>query len=237
MMIMFTAFIVGVFYCLDALHGERRDRSILFWKSLPVSDLTTVLSKAIIPLVVLPLLTFAIIIATQLIMLLMSTAVLLPAVWRGTTWATAAHVSTVVGSALRPDHAGALARANLRLAAAGLRLGAARDVPLGGVTVACGLQSLRRSRSTQRISPTCLATVCSATLRMRLSQPGRRMVACPHRRSSQPARSVEISEQSGPLVGCVIGAVFFAASSPLTPLSRTALIHALKNENNHRKTH
>ena len=40
MMMIFTAFIVGVFYCLDALHGERRDRSILFWKSLPVSDLT-----------------------------------------------------------------------------------------------------------------------------------------------------------------------------------------------------
>jgi ABC-2 type transport system permease protein len=75
--IMATAFIVGVFYCLDALYGERRDRSILFWKSLPVSDLTTVLSKASIPLVVLPLLTFAIIVATQLIMLLLSTAVLL----------------------------------------------------------------------------------------------------------------------------------------------------------------
>jgi ABC-2 type transport system permease protein len=42
MMIMFTVFIVGVFYCLDALYGERRDRSILFWKSLPVSDATTV---------------------------------------------------------------------------------------------------------------------------------------------------------------------------------------------------
>ena len=53
-LIFLTAFIVAVFYCLDALHGERRDRSILFWKSLPVSDLTTVLSKASIPLVVLP---------------------------------------------------------------------------------------------------------------------------------------------------------------------------------------
>jgi ABC-2 type transport system permease protein len=71
-----TAFIVGVFYCLDALHGERRDRSILFWKSLPVSDRTTVLSKASIPLVVLPLLTFALIVATQLIILLLSTAAL-----------------------------------------------------------------------------------------------------------------------------------------------------------------
>ena len=48
--------VVAIFYCLDALHGERRDRSILFWKSLPVSDLTTVLSKASIPLVIMPLL-------------------------------------------------------------------------------------------------------------------------------------------------------------------------------------
>src|ERR1044071_7891278 len=30
-MLMLTAFIVGVFYCLDALYGERRDRSIFFW--------------------------------------------------------------------------------------------------------------------------------------------------------------------------------------------------------------
>src|SRR5438128_9032241 len=76
MMMIFVVFIVGVFYCLDALHGERRDRSILFWKSLPVSDLTTVLSKASIPLVVLPLLAFSITVATQWIMLLLSTAVL-----------------------------------------------------------------------------------------------------------------------------------------------------------------
>src|SRR5437870_2194087 len=68
-MLIFTAFIVGVFYCLDALHGERRDQSILFWKSLPVSDLTTLLSKATIPLVALPLATFAIIVSTQLVML------------------------------------------------------------------------------------------------------------------------------------------------------------------------
>jgi len=77
LLIMATTFVVAVFYCLDALHGERRDRSILFWKSLPVSDLTTVLSKASIPLVVLPMLTFAITVVTQWIMLLMSSAVLL----------------------------------------------------------------------------------------------------------------------------------------------------------------
>ena len=77
MLLTLTAFLVGIFYSLDALHGERRDRSILFWKSLPVSDLTTVLSKASIPLVVLPLLAFAVTVTLQLIMLLLNTAVLL----------------------------------------------------------------------------------------------------------------------------------------------------------------
>ena len=76
-LMMLTGIVVSVFYCLDALHSERRDRSILFWKSLPVSDLTTVLSKASIPLVVLPLLTFAITVAMQWLMLLLSSAVLL----------------------------------------------------------------------------------------------------------------------------------------------------------------
>src|SRR5438093_10202696 len=86
MMLIFTVFIVGVFYCLDALYGERRDRSILFWKSLPVSDLTAVLSKASIPLVILPLVSFAIIVVTQFIMLLISTAALLPSGLAATTW-------------------------------------------------------------------------------------------------------------------------------------------------------
>jgi ABC-2 type transport system permease protein len=77
LLILGTAFIVQIFYCLDALHGERRDRSILFWKSLPVSDLTTVLAKATIPLVVLPLLSFGLTVATQWVMVLLSSAVLL----------------------------------------------------------------------------------------------------------------------------------------------------------------
>jgi ABC-2 type transport system permease protein len=75
-LIMGAATIVALLYCLEALHGERRDRSILFWKSLPVSDLTTVLSKASIPFVILPGLAFVVTVATNLIMLLLSTAVL-----------------------------------------------------------------------------------------------------------------------------------------------------------------
>ena len=86
-MLILTAFIVGVFYCLDALHGERRDRSILFWKSLPVSDLTTLLSKVTIPLAVLPLVTFAIVVATQLVMLLWTSALLIThGMSPGSTW-------------------------------------------------------------------------------------------------------------------------------------------------------
>jgi ABC-2 type transport system permease protein len=77
LLVTLTAILVGAYYSLDALHGERRDRSILFWKSLPVSDLTTVLSKASIPLVVLPLLVFPIVVAMQLVMLLLTSAVLL----------------------------------------------------------------------------------------------------------------------------------------------------------------
>ena len=77
LLIMGTTFFVAVFYCLDALHGERRDRSILFWKSLPVSDLTTVISKASIPIFILPLLTFAMTVALWIMMWLLSSAVLL----------------------------------------------------------------------------------------------------------------------------------------------------------------
>jgi ABC-2 type transport system permease protein len=88
MMMIFTVFLVGVFYCLDALYGERRERSILFWKSLPVSDLTTVLSKMTIPLAVLPVVAFAIIVCTQFVMFLMTSAVLLVhGMSPATTWA------------------------------------------------------------------------------------------------------------------------------------------------------
>ena len=77
LLLMGTFLIVAGIYCLDALYGERRDRSILFWKSLPVSDLTTVLAKASVPIVILPLITFAITVVTQWIMAVLSTAVLL----------------------------------------------------------------------------------------------------------------------------------------------------------------
>lgn len=48
------AFVV-FFYCTGALYDDRRDRSILFWKSLPLSDTQTVLSKALSALLVAPI--------------------------------------------------------------------------------------------------------------------------------------------------------------------------------------
>jgi len=74
---MFAAmFLVGVFSSVEALQGERRDRSILFWKSMPVSDRTSVLSKAMMPLVVLPLIAYAMCIILHVIMLVPSSAFL-----------------------------------------------------------------------------------------------------------------------------------------------------------------
>jgi ABC-2 type transport system permease protein len=49
-----VALVVVFFYLLDSLYSERKDRSILFWKSLPVSDTLTVGSKAFVALIVVP---------------------------------------------------------------------------------------------------------------------------------------------------------------------------------------
>ncbi|HEY0886010.1 MAG TPA: hypothetical protein VGE20_12045 [Ramlibacter sp.] len=59
------AFVV-FFYCLGALYDDRKDRSVLFWKSLPLSDSQTVLSKAASALLVAPLIATLAALATML---------------------------------------------------------------------------------------------------------------------------------------------------------------------------
>ena len=59
--------VVAFFYLCDCLYGERKDRSILFWKSLPVSDSMTVLSKLIVALVAIPVVVYALSFATNVI--------------------------------------------------------------------------------------------------------------------------------------------------------------------------
>jgi ABC-2 type transport system permease protein len=61
-----TLAIVTFFYLLGSLYDDRRDRSILFWKSLPVSDLETVLSKIVAATVIAPIFALA---ATLILML------------------------------------------------------------------------------------------------------------------------------------------------------------------------
>jgi ABC-2 type transport system permease protein len=87
MVLLMTGIIIGIFYCLDSLYGERRDRSILFWKSLPVSDRTAVIAKAGIPLLILPAIVFIVVVVTQFLMLLMSSAVLASSGLAWSTWA------------------------------------------------------------------------------------------------------------------------------------------------------
>ena len=59
--------ILTTFYCLDSLYAERKDKSILFWRSLPVTDAETVISKLVTALLVIPTVTIVAIIATHLI--------------------------------------------------------------------------------------------------------------------------------------------------------------------------
>jgi len=66
----------AIVFTLDALYGERRDRSILFWKSLPVSDGLSVLAKMSVPMMVIPAVTFVTAVVTELILLAMFGALL-----------------------------------------------------------------------------------------------------------------------------------------------------------------
>jgi ABC-2 type transport system permease protein len=60
---------VGYFYFIDCLYAERRERTILFFKSFPVTDTETVLSKLFCGVVVLPLLSLAAFALTQILVL------------------------------------------------------------------------------------------------------------------------------------------------------------------------
>jgi len=67
-----TLSILTVFYSLDSLYAERKDKSILFWRSLPITDAETVVSKLLTAVVVIPLITLAAIIVTHLVNLVTS---------------------------------------------------------------------------------------------------------------------------------------------------------------------
>jgi ABC-2 type transport system permease protein len=60
--------IYSTWYLLDCLYADRKDRSVLFWKSMPISDATTVMSKLATALIVIPVVYFAAADLTSLLM-------------------------------------------------------------------------------------------------------------------------------------------------------------------------
>jgi ABC-2 type transport system permease protein len=81
-----TMWILTIFYSLDSLYAERKDRSILFWRSLPLTDAETVFSKLLTALLVIPLITFAVIAVTHLFVLIATS------IWLGARGANVWHL-------------------------------------------------------------------------------------------------------------------------------------------------
>lgn len=63
--------ILTIFYCLDSLYAERKNKSILFWRSLPITDAETVISKLLTAFVAIPMITFVVIAAAHLVNLIL----------------------------------------------------------------------------------------------------------------------------------------------------------------------
>jgi ABC-2 type transport system permease protein len=72
--VMAATYLVALFYSLDTLYSERKDRSILFWKSLPVSDTTTIAAKFAIPMLVAPVVAFIVTEVTLVVLMLVGAA-------------------------------------------------------------------------------------------------------------------------------------------------------------------
>jgi ABC-2 type transport system permease protein len=82
--------VYSTWYLMDCLYTDRRDRSILFWKSLPIADSTTVLSKLLVGMVIIPLVYFAAADATALIaafiLSIRARASIGSSLWNGEVW-------------------------------------------------------------------------------------------------------------------------------------------------------
>ena len=94
------AFVV-FFYALGSLYDDRRDRSVLFWKSLPVSDAKMVLSKTLWALVLAPIAAVAIGIVIGLVLWIISALTLtVNGLGAGTAVFTDSHPVRIIGGVL-----------------------------------------------------------------------------------------------------------------------------------------
>jgi len=80
------AMIVVIFYSLDTLYAERKDKSILFWRSMPITDAETVASKLITATLVIPLAFLAGAIVTELVVMILTS------IWIMTQGGNAGHL-------------------------------------------------------------------------------------------------------------------------------------------------
>lgn len=69
---LFASAILTIFYCLDSLYAERKNKSILFWRSMPVTDAETVISKLLTALVAIPVITLVVLMAANVINLILT---------------------------------------------------------------------------------------------------------------------------------------------------------------------
>ncbi|MBT8090830.1 MAG: hypothetical protein KJO01_11545 [Gammaproteobacteria bacterium] len=81
-----AATVLTVFYSLDCLYTERKDKSILFWRSMPVTDAEAVISKLATAIVIIPTVTVVVIIATHLVNLAVTS------IWFSVKGADAGHL-------------------------------------------------------------------------------------------------------------------------------------------------
>lgn len=81
-----AAMVLTVFYTLDSLYAERKDKSILFWRSLPITDAEAVISKLVTAIVVIPVVTVAAIVATHIVNLIVTS------IWVSIKGADAGHL-------------------------------------------------------------------------------------------------------------------------------------------------
>ena len=81
-----AATVLTVFYTLDCLYTERKDKSILFWRSMPVTDAEAVIAKLATAIVIIPMVTVAVVIATHLVNLAVTS------IWFSAKGADAGHL-------------------------------------------------------------------------------------------------------------------------------------------------
>jgi ABC-2 type transport system permease protein len=96
LMFSFLMQIVVFFYLLDSLYAERRDRSVLFWRSMPVSDLRTVLCKLATAMLSVTAITFVVTVAFQLVLLVLE--LIMGSVLGVHPWVILTHPGAFIGS-------------------------------------------------------------------------------------------------------------------------------------------